>query len=480
MPHSLGTLRLLALTCGVSGLLAVAISADAAPIQRTFVASYGVDPAVPGDYSTRPCNLPLPCRTFNAAIGNVIGGGEMVILDTAGYGPFTINKSVKVIGPSGVYGGISVQGGASGLTTGIVINAAGTDVITLRGLDITGVPGAAPLPLIGIDIQKAGAVHIEKSSISNFTQPAGACIHAAPTAPVLVYVDDSMLRECRTGINADGTAESASGDLVVFVDNTRIELSRATSGPAYGLWVQGFAAATMRNSVISISDVGIQFNNIATNGNPVLVLSQTQVLGGKTCLNVDNASAGGVPVVYIDGGQFLGCDDGIVVSNTATGTPFGAQLKITDSKFEHLNNSGITVSTGSDAGANVDLVRSILSFANNTGISLAAGGTSGINLNIRDSTLSNAPTLLKTSGTSGIQATLIRSHLHNSGTAVDHGHGKIRMEQTTVTNNQQSLVNNGSPNIVSAGIGTNGTNFIYDNVDAPGPLYITPSIIPMK
>ena len=116
------------------------------PLQRTFVASYGLDPVVPGDHSTRPCNLPLPCRTFNAAIGNVIGGGEIVILDTAGYGPFTINKSVKVIGPSGVYGGISVQGAGTGLTTGIVINAGDTDVVTLRGLDIAGVPGAAPLP----------------------------------------------------------------------------------------------------------------------------------------------------------------------------------------------------------------------------------------------------------------------------------------------------------------------------------------------
>ena len=100
----------------------------------------------------------------------------------------------------------------------------------------------------------------------------------------------------------------------------------------------------------------------------------------------------------------------------------------------------------------------------------------------RDSTLSNAATLLKTSGTSGVQATLIRSHLHNSTTAIDHGLGRIRMEQTTVTNNQKSLVNHGSNNIQSAGIGpTNGTNWIVDNIDATdGTVYITPMIIPMK
>ena len=90
---------------------------------------------------------------------------------------------------------------------------AATDVITLRGLDISGVPGAVgPFPLIGIDIQNAGTVHIEKSSISNFTQPTSACINAAPSAPVIVYVDDSFLRECRTGINANGTAVPTPGE----------------------------------------------------------------------------------------------------------------------------------------------------------------------------------------------------------------------------------------------------------------------------
>src|SRR5262249_17366965 len=112
---------------------------------------------------------------------------------------------------------------------------------------------------------------------------------------------------------------------------------------------------------------------------------------------------------------------------------------------------------------------------------MAAGGTGGINFNMRDSTVSNALTLFKTSGTSFIRATLIRSHLHNSITAVDHGLGRIRLEQTNVSNNQNSLVNNGSGNIVSAGIGSAGTNWIVDNADSTGgTVYITPTVIPMK
>ncbi len=57
---------------GLMVLLVAAAPAWGAPLQRTFVASYGLDPSIPGDYSTRPCNLPFPCRTFNAAIGDTI------------------------------------------------------------------------------------------------------------------------------------------------------------------------------------------------------------------------------------------------------------------------------------------------------------------------------------------------------------------------------------------------------------------------
>ena len=193
-------------------------------------------------------------------------------------------------------------------------------MITLRGLDIAGVPGAAPLPLYGIDVQNAGAVHIEKSSISNFTQPTSACINAAPSAPVIVYVNDSFLRECRTGVNVNGTALPASGDpAVLFADNTRIENGRATSGPSYGVWLQGYAAVSMRNSQILANDTGIQMDNLAANGVSNLVLAQSQVIGGNSGLNVVNASAGAYPEVTIVGSQFYGFDDGIVYSNAGPG-----------------------------------------------------------------------------------------------------------------------------------------------------------------
>lgn len=434
--------------------------------QRSFVASTGSD--------ANSCTLTSPCRSFNAAIAQTKPGGEVVILDTAGYGPMTIDKSIKIIGPSGVYGGISVLG-AGGPTTGVVINAGAADAITLRGLDVAGVPGAAPLPLIGIDIQNAGAVHIEKSSISNFTQSTSACIRVAPTIGTRVYVDDSFLRECRTGIDANGTAVSGDGPGVI-VDNTRIERGSATSGPAWGLWVRGNIGVGVRNSLITDQDVGVQMDGVSSDGGTVLSLAQTQLAGMATGLNVVSAIAGGVPYVNITGSHFIGVDDAILFSHTAAGTPYAAQLKVTDSTFELMSNGGITLSSGADAGINVDLVRSLLNFAGTTAISVNASGTSAVSLSMNETTLSNAATLLKTSGSSGINATLIRSHLHTSATAVDHGRGRIRMEQTNVSGNAKSLVNNGSPTILSA-----GNNWIVDNLDpTDGTVYITPTIISPK
>lgn len=107
-----------AATAFIVGLLAANSSFAA---QRTFVASTGSDANL--------CSLPQPCRSFNAAIAQTNAGGEVVILDTAAYGAVTITKSVKILAPAGVYGGVTVFGGTNP-TAGIVIDAAPGDATT--------------------------------------------------------------------------------------------------------------------------------------------------------------------------------------------------------------------------------------------------------------------------------------------------------------------------------------------------------------
>ena len=50
-------------------------------------------------------------RQFNAAIAATTAGGEVVALDSAGYGPTTITGSIALIGAPGIHAGISVFSG---------------------------------------------------------------------------------------------------------------------------------------------------------------------------------------------------------------------------------------------------------------------------------------------------------------------------------------------------------------------------------
>jgi hypothetical protein len=156
-----------------------------------------------------------------------------------------------------------VLGGANP-TTGIVINAGDTDVITLRGLDIAGVPGAAPLPLIGIDVQNAGTVHIEKSSIANFTQDTSACINVVSAKPLQVFVNDSFLRECRTGINIHGTGPDDASRANLVVDSTRIEHMVNTGGASGtdAVRVADAVVGSLRNSVVAWTGNGVHLTNV--------------------------------------------------------------------------------------------------------------------------------------------------------------------------------------------------------------------------
>src|SRR5215470_7149502 len=90
--------------------------------QRTFVASTGDD----GPSAAAGCTLAQPCRSFAAAMAHTLFGGEVVVLDSAGYGPVTISQSVAITAPAGVYAGISVLT-ASG--DGVVVAGAGIDVV---------------------------------------------------------------------------------------------------------------------------------------------------------------------------------------------------------------------------------------------------------------------------------------------------------------------------------------------------------------
>src|SRR5206468_3272516 len=91
-------------------LLAFAASATFGQNNRSAVSLTGSDMA--------SCTVPDPCRTFDVAISKTNSGGEVVVLSTAGYGPFTVTKSVSIISPPAYHAAMAPTSG-----TAITVNA---------------------------------------------------------------------------------------------------------------------------------------------------------------------------------------------------------------------------------------------------------------------------------------------------------------------------------------------------------------------
>jgi hypothetical protein len=83
------------------------VAAQAFAAQRTFVASTGLD--------VNPCSITQPCRAFAAALALTDPDGEIIVKDSAGYGRVTIDRSVTITSPPGIYAGISVLAGTNGI-----------------------------------------------------------------------------------------------------------------------------------------------------------------------------------------------------------------------------------------------------------------------------------------------------------------------------------------------------------------------------
>jgi nitrous oxidase accessory protein NosD len=136
-------------------LIALALPTSAFGVtSRSWVSGTGDD--------ANPCSRTKPCKTFAGALPHTAAGGVIGCLDRGGYSPVVISKSIT-IKCSDTDGGILAAG-----TNAIVIDAATTDKVTLRGLDINGAGTGAQTALVGIKVLHAASVHVLDSEISRF------------------------------------------------------------------------------------------------------------------------------------------------------------------------------------------------------------------------------------------------------------------------------------------------------------------------
>jgi len=218
-------------------LLVCAWSAFAQPA-RTFVASTGNDANV-------PCALSAPCRSLQVGFNNVATGGEVVVLDSAGYGIITIDRSVSIQVPPGIYGGVTPGPGATGV---MVTTVNSTDFVVLRGLTINGL-GAANR---GIDFLASGTLYVDSCVIIGLTNIGILLRPNSLNQPA--SINNTIVRNCGTAGIGLGTSHAA-------IDGCRIESC------LNGLYDTANAGHTMiRNSSLNANTNGIQIDLFNSTG----------------------------------------------------------------------------------------------------------------------------------------------------------------------------------------------------------------------
>ncbi len=236
-----GGIALLAIAGGVlaagsfaSGRAPDAAHRAAALAQRTFVSAGSGNDA-------NPCTRTSPCRNFAAAIAQTSPGGEVIALDSGGYGTVTINQAVSLIAPAGVYAGISVFSG-----DGITVNAGPSDVVTIRGLTLNGLGGGN-----GIVFTSGAALYVQDSVFKNF---GNAGVVGDTSANANVIVEDSLFtRSGSFGVVLTTSAGTIQGT---------IEHSRFEDGFNGVVGEQGSNIVIRDSIATGNSDVGFSANAV--------------------------------------------------------------------------------------------------------------------------------------------------------------------------------------------------------------------------
>lgn len=274
----------------------------AAQATRTWVSGVGDD--------ANPCSRTAPCKTFAGAISKTAAGGEINCIDQGAYGAVTITKSIALV-CVGVTAGV-----LHSATNGIVVNAAATDDVFIKGLDINGSPPTSP-GLNGIRFLNGGSLTVENTLIRGSTgaSPNGFGIAFTPSGAAKLVVKNSILSKHGAGGTGGGVLIQPTGT--------------------------GSAQVQLENvSIVSTAGVGIRADasgNTGTTGITVQV-SNTQVVGNSVGMFLFAPAGNAAPIRFM-------VIDSTISNNTsgvlANGTPITALFSGTTITG---NGQGVTVS----------------------------------------------------------------------------------------------------------------------------------------
>jgi hypothetical protein len=217
--------RILSLATIVSVVVFQLFAAAPAQAQatRTWVSGVGDD--------ANPCSRTAPCKTFAGAISKTAANGEIDALDPGGFGALTITKAIKIDG-GGSYASVLVSG-----TSGIVIAAGASDVVTLRNLELTGLNTG----IDGVRFISGGSLHLENLEIYGFGNAGVNILATPPSTSPQIYLTNVSSHSNGTGVWIQPSGVVAR----VSVFNSKI------SDNSFGLRADSYTLVGVKNCQIT-------------------------------------------------------------------------------------------------------------------------------------------------------------------------------------------------------------------------------------
>jgi hypothetical protein len=291
-----------------SATAALSFVSPASAVDQSFVSGTGND--------ANPCTRASPCQNFGTAIAATAAGGEIICLDAGQYSTFVISKAIK----------INCQGTVGAIVNNhITVNAGPADVVTLLGLDLTGVPFDT---FPAINFTSGAELHLSNVSISKFFNG----VAFAPTANAKLFVSDSLIQNNGQSNSNAGILIRPTGGASANVSLTNVKLQSNTNGVFFdgsggagpcNLNVNGSLVSGSSNTGIAIGSSApftamidnsvLSFN--ANSGLGVSGASATVVVSGSTIANNVNG------LVAVNGASVQSMKNNAIALNTNNGTP---------------------------------------------------------------------------------------------------------------------------------------------------------------
>jgi hypothetical protein len=237
----------------------------------------------------------LPCRTFQHAHDTVTAGGEIDVLDPAGYGAVTITKAISIQGHG--------FAGVSGTGTLITIFAGAADTVHLNGLLVQGPADS------GIIFLSGKGLVVENCAISNaseFGLGFGATTSQTLSVVNSFFADNHIGIQVVTGSAGSGTAtitgtalyrntfgievmgDTGTGPLKVAVSDSIVADGANGAGVSVSSDVGQSATIVMLTRVTSS---GHATGIMASGTNATVRLARSSVTGNETGFFIDSGAA---------------------------------------------------------------------------------------------------------------------------------------------------------------------------------------------